>query len=65
MVRNRALDGWWWCTSINPSTQGGRGRGISMSLMPAWPTEGVSGQPEIHREGLSWKKCKKEKERRI
>lgn len=47
--------------SLNPSSQGGRGRGISLSLMTAWPTEGVSGQPEIRRETLSQRKSKQEK----
>ena len=46
---------WWWGHAFHPSTQGGRGRQISVSSRIAWFTEWVLGQPKIHRETLSSK----------
>ena len=41
--------------TFNPSTWGAEAGG-SLSSRPAWSTEWVPGQPELHRETLSWKK---------
>jgi hypothetical protein len=38
--------------NFNPSTQEAK-TGRSLSLMPAWSTEQVPGQPGLHRETLS------------
>ena len=34
------------------------GRGIVVSLRPAWSTELVLGQPKLYKETLSWKIAK-------
>jgi hypothetical protein len=41
--------------AFNPSTQEAEAGGF-LSSRPAWSTERVPGQPELHRETLSWKK---------
>lgn len=33
--------------TLNTKALGGRGRGISMSLKPAWPTKQAAGQPDL------------------
>jgi hypothetical protein len=38
--------------TFNPSTQ----EAEAVSLRPAWSTEQVPEQPELHRETFSWKK---------
>ena len=47
---------------FNPSTQEAES-GEFLSSRPAWSTEGVPGQPELHRETLSRKT--KTKKRRV
>ena len=47
--------------AFNPSTQGGRGRWISVSLRPAWYTVEVPGQSGLHRETLAQKQTKQNK----
>ena len=42
-------------THLQSQYSGGRGRWISVSLRPASSTEGVPGQPGLHRETLSLK----------
>jgi hypothetical protein len=39
--------------AFNPSTQEARGWQISVSSRPAYSTDRVPGQPELHRETLS------------
>ena len=45
---------WGPCDMINPSTREAEAGGF-LSLRLAWSTEWVPGQPELHREALSWK----------
>ena len=47
--------------AFNPSTQGGRGRWISVRLRLAWTTELVLGQSELCGETLSQKNKNKNK----
>ena len=49
--------------AFNPKTQKAEAGG-SLSLKPAWFTEGVPGQPGLHRETLSQKKNKKQKQKK-
>jgi hypothetical protein len=46
--------------AFNPSTREAEAGGF-LSSRPAWSTEWVPGQPELHRETLSQKKNKKQK----
>jgi hypothetical protein len=46
--------------TFNPGTQEKEAAG-SLSLRPAWSTEGVLGQPGLHRETLSQKNKNKNK----
>jgi hypothetical protein len=39
--------------AFNPSTREAEAGGF-LSSRPAWSTEWVPGQPELHRETLSW-----------
>jgi hypothetical protein len=46
--------------TLNPSTPEAEA-GESLSSRLAWSTDGVLGQPGLHREGLSQKRKKKKK----
>jgi hypothetical protein len=49
--------------AFNPSTWEAEAGGF-LGSRPAWSTEWVPGQPELHRETLSWKK-KEERKKNI
>ena len=48
--------GWVVTHTFNPEHLAGRGRRISVSLMPAWSTEYVPGQSRLYRKTLSHNK---------
>jgi hypothetical protein len=48
------MESWVVAHAFNPSTQEAEASGF-LILRPAWSTEQVPGQPELHRETLSWK----------
>jgi hypothetical protein len=60
----KVQDGWVVVAhAFNPSTWEAEAGGF-LSSKPAWSTEGVPGQPGLHRETLSQKKKKKKKRKK-